>query len=801
MIISPPFLPANGLTSDDPLKPDPMMDAVDGFELPHHGVYPVAFDRRWHCGVHLMPNYQNEAVRAIADGEVVAYRVAQKAICDGQTDDHGADALNSNTGFVLLKHKTETGEGRSLTFYSLYMHLLDVDSLQPVIGAPNLPEVGSSSAMAKWLADDTNGVQTPVNKKVYRKDILGYYGKCHGQPHLHFEIFMTEEDFTAWFDQIGHTVQLGNQTPATPDSKDYWGHSYFVIPEGQAFCSTPPGQEVHAAYFPAQQSGTLTEGTLYVEAYFHKGQRYTCSWLEKNGTVTCLTGDQPVPDPCHDYEYKLYERASSLYPACPSDGYELLRFGRILKDQPAPLSAEQKKTWVAVTFAVGKQGYIDISQSAIKKLSDADFPFFMGWQKIEEGNMPFSEDGLCDYDALRKIVNDVENQETLQQQHETAEYKHEDILSAYVQGNAEVRKALRGFVCHAPSEWDATGNEARYKRLKDPDGFFGRRKDIDPNGYDKFIAFHTQLQFLEQTVLGGNKKFWFFHPLAFIGHFRKCEWLNQHEIATTLPRHMFYTSSGAIRTAITTAGTTYTLTRSEAEARISKFVPELNKCIRQYLGADKKRAGIFLAQVLLETAQWRNLGGIRRLLHEWGFGQYSSVNPATEYYAAFYGRGVMQLTWAGNYRDYGVFSAAPNHAGPYVERLTPASPRITSTSRHYTFHPNDHGQLMQWAPRYDPDIIGEDPFYACDSGGFYWVSKLFSEGNGINRVADRQYSASNIGMINKMVNGGGNGYYERQAYTVFALDKLLDYSDGRFSQTIIPPTPKAKVNPNMEVVL
>ena len=67
MIISPPFLPATDLTTNDPPKLDPMMDAIDCFELRHQGIYPIAIDRRWHCGVHLTPNLQGEAVRAIAD--------------------------------------------------------------------------------------------------------------------------------------------------------------------------------------------------------------------------------------------------------------------------------------------------------------------------------------------------------------------------------------------------------------------------------------------------------------------------------------------------------------------------------------------------------------------------------------------------------------------------------------------------------------------------------------------------------------------------------------------------------------
>ncbi|RDK08801.1 hypothetical protein [Cupriavidus lacunae] len=531
MIISPPFLPADGLTSENPVSSDPMMDFVDQYELGHHGVYPIAFDRRWHCGAHLAPSFQNEPVRAIADGEVVAYRVSQWPIGDGKKNSDGSDSLNSNTGFVLLRHTTDTGEDRTITFYSLYMQLRDLDGIREALGplSSNPPETGTSTILPKWLSCSTDGVQVPKNLKVYRKDMLGYAGVRHAHRHLHFEIFMTEGDFTAWFEQSGHAVQLGNKNPTTPVSKDYWGHSYFVIPGGQTFVSTPPlATGAAAAYFPSLQSGTLDTGSkLYVEAYFHKGQRYTRSWVEKDGTLTPLT-PAPVRDAYADYEYKMYERATALYPQCPSDGYELLRFGRILNDHPT-LPAAAQKTWVAVTFETGEQGYIDISQPVIQKLSDADFPFFMGWQKIEEGNTPFSEHGICDCDELRKIVAVVEDDETPAERMCPA-HEQEARLASYIANHAEVRERFRGFVCHAPSEWDASGNEARYKRLKDPDGFFGKRKEFDPNGYDNFIKFLEEFQFLEKTPLGGGKKFWFFHPLAFIRHFRRCGWFAKNDL-------------------------------------------------------------------------------------------------------------------------------------------------------------------------------------------------------------------------------------------------------------------------------
>lgn len=119
------------------------------------GYYPLGANGLWHGGVHF-----DEAtglvkdlteVRCIADGEVVAYRIDEAY----PKSDFGSAHSVYSTGFVLVKHRLEVAippaptpvagaqpaaaaPGPSLTFFSLYMHLLDWDTykLTPALGRP-----------------------------------------------------------------------------------------------------------------------------------------------------------------------------------------------------------------------------------------------------------------------------------------------------------------------------------------------------------------------------------------------------------------------------------------------------------------------------------------------------------------------------------------------------------------------------------------------------------------------------------------------------------------------------------------
>lgn len=726
-----------------------MMDTVDQFEIGHHGVYPVAFDRRFHCGIHLNPGEQHEPVRAIADGVVVAYRVCKNAISDGAIDSKtGQPKLNSNAGFVLLKHKTETGEGRAITYYSLYMHLLDMTTQEDVAPQPHdPPETGSAIALPKWLLDTAEGkdgvVQPGGTKKVYRKDMLGYLGQHQGVPHLHFEIFMTDADFTAWFDQKGHKVQLGVKNPAQPTSSDYWGHTYFVIRGPLEFSAQPAGMT--DTWFPRLPGGSIgKDDTLYVEAWFNKGRRYTRAWIDRgnSGNVTLLTPN-PIADPYDtdkkQYEYDLYDRSMALYPACPSDGYEMLRFGRILSEHPT-LSGAARNTWVAVPFdESGKQGYVNIAPDAIIKLSDADFPFFKDWQKVDEDNTPFNHDGLCGYDELCRLTGVADPQATSGMIQPLEYDKNNDdsanlLLAGYVRNAEGMREKLRGLVCKAHSEWDPSDNDERYKGLNDPDGFFGKQKDSNPKGYAKFVGFLGKFQFLEQTPLAGQK-LWYFHPLAFIRHFRKCAWLSKKEMLQLIPfcvirkpgshnsNHQGIWESPNLRF---------------AESLVDQYGSNLNNSMRKFKLDTPLRQACFLANATQETGWFHYLteGGRR--------------DDATDLHNGWFGRGFLQLT-----NPNGNMGGGNNNYFKYFKFL----------GRHPSLPPGP--QELRWR-----NEIARDAFHASHSAGAYWVwsgKSMPSETDPFRLKVDSASKYADIVGINERrtirTNTGIKVWYYNQSFT------------------------------------
>jgi predicted chitinase len=752
MLISPPFLPTHVSAAGASATDDPLMDMLDGFELAH-GIYPIAFDRRWHGGIHLAPDVHGP-VHAIADGEVVTYRVCQQAY------DAGEGSAGSNAGFVLLKHTTDTGEGRTITFYSLYMHLLDLNGcIASGYDAQQLPEFlrtctpGSEASNVLPAQRRPGPAQRGAGQRVNRKDILGWLGACHGQIHLHFEIFMTEDDFKNYFGKI----PLGILRPITPRDTDVWGHTYYVIPGGSTFCRQPPGHD-DVKDFPPLNDGRLDAAhTLYVEAYFNKGQRYTRSWLDQgDGKPMPLHGGEVETDG-DSYEYALYDRATKYYPDCPSDGYELLRFGRILSNPatlrdgeistPSAFAPEltgnpqsifvpnPRATWVPVRFSHGQRGYIDISDAAIQKLSDSDFPRFMDWQTISEQEGLYNDDGLCEIDVLKKLIKDASDDQTPQERAESQAYQKEDALVRYVKRHDEVRRKLRGFICKAMSEWDSSHNEARYGKLKSEGEFYHGKED----GYNKFIRLLESLQFWDKTGLEAGKPLWFFHPLQFIRHFRRCGWISENEFRQFTPKFA-PRKNGAM---------TYwdhVLDPYDIEGgRLPKAqLPHLNRMLHLFGLTTPERMACFFGNAIQESSWLSSL---------------SEYKPSNQRYYPWYGRGFLQLTWPSNYLDYWDFRGRASQLPDALREQLKEAQKKTDKDANNAALEKVESQLPITVAGWRNDIGDQRDISnnvdASLSAGFYWLTK------GMARCADERHELERFPV---QTDKGPRGYYRSKAF-------------------------------------
>jgi hypothetical protein len=131
-------------------SPPDAQDYLQALGVAGDGFYPLGASGIWHGGIHFDQQTdgmlkQGDGVRAIADGEVVAYRLDSKYVELNYSDGRKA---RYSTGFVLVHHKlalpplpdpskTNSNDAAKpppsdevLDFYSLYMHQSDWASYQ-----------------------------------------------------------------------------------------------------------------------------------------------------------------------------------------------------------------------------------------------------------------------------------------------------------------------------------------------------------------------------------------------------------------------------------------------------------------------------------------------------------------------------------------------------------------------------------------------------------------------------------------------------------------------------------------------
>jgi len=600
VLISPPFLPH---------RPEGMLDidyialAMKG-DAPGNGAYPVSLDLGWHGGLHLKaPSGTNgaEPVRAIADG-TVAYVRKDKPIVRGEAAAKEPLAYNGWTsdGVVVLRHETEIGENLTVTYYSIYQHLIDIDTKQIQQG-----------------------------QRIYRKDVLGNAGYIDGQPdYIHFEIIC---DDTNLAQLIGRSS--GSQNTGSHGRSDaLWGEIYCQLPAGTPIYPTDlvaalkavnragtakalaaAQKQYNSAQDPQGNGGQSTRQPYIIGLNYGRGDCHVTTYSPSGEVLGRRTESE--------YEYDLYDEAVALYPKCPSAGYELLRFGRVLgPDSLAPADAPY---WRQIDTPDGK-GWVNLAAPGISFFSDADFPDWCGWQLVNDSA---DGDSRCDSPTIRDLFekDDYGRIPPKQAQQQMAE--------------PIIRAKLQKMIVKCPTEWEKATFDTRWNWLKgDPDDLADVLVEpMNDEDFAKLKAHAEALCFWEEAKLPIDAKHWHFSGREFIAQFRKCCWLSQDEMKQLVPVTIVRGKGAGLK------GPFYCENISSRAGRlIATHHINLNKAWRKYLVNTPQRLAAFVANSTEETSWWADL-------EEGGKGVGYS-------YAPWYGRGFLQLTWQGNYEEYWRFT-------------------------------------------------------------------------------------------------------------------------------------------------
>ena len=752
MIISPPFLAARLVAPATATAPSSTEDEhtwlARAMTQPRsrapgtrtfEGSYPVSAALQWHNGLHLVAPHETAGalpVCAIADGKVIFVNQPAPLNADPAHPQNympkGPPAWTDN-GCVIVEHTTDIGAtgntSTQIVYFSLYMHLSQIEAT------------------------------VKLDSLIYRKDPIGTAGQFHGAEHqLHFEICCDKANL----DRLIGREALWTETepPVTPTSDGrrdtVFGEVVIYLPASTPVSPKPPTSHIRTSSNSGTAGATL--GTArWVGIRHDKGSAILRSIDLMGRPIGVADGRTDK-----DFEYDLYIEAGrrntdylhhsppAIGPtvqitSSPSGWYELLRFGRNLGPDPLPADAAH---WREIPTATGTV-WADLNTIGSFKFSEADFLAVTGWNFFDDDETPL--DMRCDSVDLKRWIRDPDPA--------NAERMDRVQLGRRL-GEPAVQQRLRRAICNFATEWDATNIEVILGWVRDPEHGYGLEQE---QNWTRFITYCRAVTFtnLPDAYL---KATWRLHPTEFIAVMRRCKWFSAYELAQCLPRRSYkYSSSPRVAHPVN-------IDWSTALQRAMTHQNSLNKILRKYGICTNERNAHFFGQVFIET-------DLVRTMREIGQGKTNRDGswpaPATEFYNVFYGRGMMQLTWPANYEGYLLFrtASALKNSTNYVDQ------RISGNSQHFWANPKDGGIRHQWSPRYDPDIIASDSYNSCDSAGWYWISKLIGNKlTNINRVCDTGVHSSTIGRASVLVNGGGYGYFERQAYALYLIQKLGDES-------------------------
>ncbi|KNE24818.1 M23 family metallopeptidase [Achromobacter spanius] len=374
----------------------------------------------------------------------------------------------TSNGVLVLKHDTEIGEGVSVTFYSIYQHLHALEKNAGtklalntgdkvyrkeaiaqagyIYGEPHRIhfEIVADKANVERLLGRSTGEQkskegrrdcvwgdihfvlpanTPLydtNPREFRSTYLtrlfqsGQPGS-NDRPDAIASLFGTtpdqlwkmnrksisgakrEGDEKTWFNWVtgAHQNMFDLPTPSATERTIYVPGVYGALADRFPSGSNPD----HWANWHVPVAARTT-AELIISISEQRGV-FTVTARNRQGKVTGILQGAAEKS---ESSYELYNTAVKNYPGCPSAGFEMLRFGRVLgPDAPAQSDLYNGRLphIRRVRLSDGSIFFVDLNAAGVRVYSDADFPHWQGWTFIDDD---LDGNSRCDSGTLLNLI-------------------------------------------------------------------------------------------------------------------------------------------------------------------------------------------------------------------------------------------------------------------------------------------------------------------------------------------------------------------------------------------------------------